>query len=72
MGTSFPINDRTNLLNIAPANALTLVLVAAMALSYGVQDWIEGATITAVIVLNITVGFFQVGYGVSYLYIRRA
>ena len=42
------------------ANALTLVLVAAMALSYGVQDWIEGATITAVIVLNITVGFFQV------------
>ncbi|THU82747.1 sodium transport ATPase [Dendrothele bispora CBS 962.96] len=41
------------------ANALTLVLVAAMALSFGVQDWIEGAVITAVIILNISVGFFQ-------------
>jgi len=35
-----------------------------MALSYGVQDWIEGATITAVIILNIAVGFFQVRYPV--------
>ncbi|KAF5346132.1 hypothetical protein D9758_009933 [Tetrapyrgos nigripes] len=41
------------------ANALTLVLAAAMALSYGVQDWVEGAVITAVIVLNVVVGFFQ-------------
>ncbi|KAG7088990.1 hypothetical protein E1B28_012936 [Marasmius oreades] len=41
------------------ANALTLVLVAAMALSYGVQDWIEGGVITAVIVLNVAVGFIQ-------------
>ncbi|THV00758.1 potassium/sodium eff [Dendrothele bispora CBS 962.96] len=41
------------------ANALTLVLVAAMALSFGVQDWVEGAVITAVIVINVTVGFFQ-------------
>ncbi|EEB97236.1 hypothetical protein MPER_03488, partial [Moniliophthora perniciosa FA553] len=41
------------------ANALTLVLVAAMALSFGVQDWVEGAVITAVIVLNVSVGFFQ-------------
>ncbi|KAF7308997.1 Sodium transport atpase [Mycena kentingensis (nom. inval.)] len=41
------------------ANALTLVLIAAMALSFGVQDWVEGAVITAVIVLNVTVGFFQ-------------
>lgn len=30
-----------------------------MALSYGVQDWIEGGVITAVIVLNVTIGFFQ-------------
>ncbi|KAF6762702.1 sodium transport ATPase [Ephemerocybe angulata] len=41
------------------ANALTIVLVAAMALSFGVKDFIEGAVIAAVIVLNTTVGFFQ-------------
>ncbi|GAA97801.1 uncharacterized protein L969DRAFT_96202 [Mixia osmundae IAM 14324] len=41
------------------ANALTLVLVAAMALSFGVQDFIEGAVIVAVIVLNTAVGFYQ-------------
>ncbi|KAL0948852.1 hypothetical protein HGRIS_008973 [Hohenbuehelia grisea] len=41
------------------ANALTLVLLAALALSFGVQDWIEGGVIAAVIVLNTTVGFFQ-------------
>ncbi|CAE7224993.1 unnamed protein product [Rhizoctonia solani] len=41
------------------ANALTLVLVAACALSWGVQDWIEGAVITAVILLNVGVGFIQ-------------
>ncbi|SJL01009.1 related to sodium P-type ATPase [Armillaria ostoyae] len=41
------------------ANALTLVLLATLALSFGVQDFIEGAVIAAVIVLNTTVGFFQ-------------
>lgn len=41
------------------ANALTLVLLAALALSFGVQDFIEGAVIAAVIFLNTTVGFFQ-------------
>lgn len=35
------------------------VLVFAMALSYGTQDWVEGGVITAVIVLNITIGFWQ-------------
>lgn len=30
-----------------------------MALSYGVQDFIEGAVITGVIVLNVTIGFYQ-------------
>jgi P-type Na+/K+ transporter len=30
-----------------------------MALSYGVNDWIEGGVITAVIILNVTIGFFQ-------------
>ncbi|QRV93294.1 potassium/sodium efflux P-type ATPase [Ceratobasidium sp. AG-Ba] len=41
------------------ANALTLVLVAACALSWGVKDFVEGAVITAVIVANVVIGFFQ-------------
>ncbi|KAI0312394.1 hypothetical protein OF83DRAFT_660871 [Amylostereum chailletii] len=41
------------------ANALTLVLVAAMAIGFGVRDWIEGGVISAVILLNISLGFFQ-------------
>jgi P-type E1-E2 ATPase len=30
-----------------------------MAVSFGIQSWIEGGVIAAVIVLNIVVGFFQ-------------
>jgi len=30
-----------------------------MAVSFGIQSWIEGGVIAAVIVLNIIVGFFQ-------------
>jgi len=41
------------------ANAMTLVLILAMAVSYGIQSWIEGGVVTAVILLNIVVGFFQ-------------
>ncbi|KAM0246533.1 hypothetical protein ACHAP5_004657 [Fusarium lateritium] len=41
------------------ANALTLVLILAMAASFGIQSWIEGGVVTAVIILNIVVGFFQ-------------
>ncbi|RMZ79487.1 hypothetical protein DV738_g3391, partial [Chaetothyriales sp. CBS 135597] len=41
------------------SNAMILVLVLAMALSYGVQDFVEGAVITAVIVLNVLIGFYQ-------------
>ena len=41
------------------ANALTLVLVAAMALSFGVRDWVEGGVVTAVIVTNVLIGFIQ-------------
>ena len=36
-----------------------MVLVFAMALSYGVGDYIEGGVLTAVIVLNVSIGFFQ-------------
>jgi len=41
------------------ANAMTLVLIMAMAVSFGIESWIEGGVITAVIVLNIVVGFWQ-------------
>ncbi|KAF7555453.1 hypothetical protein G7Z17_g2103 [Cylindrodendrum hubeiense] len=41
------------------ANALTLVLILAMAASFGIQSWIEGGVVAAVILLNIVVGFFQ-------------
>ncbi|KAG5518616.1 hypothetical protein PMAC_002584 [Pneumocystis sp. 'macacae'] len=41
------------------ANAMTLVLIAAMIVSLGIKDWIEGGVITAVILINIVVGFFQ-------------
>lgn len=35
------------------------VLILAMAVSFGIQSYIEGGVITAVIFLNIVVGFFQ-------------
>ncbi|PWN25491.1 potassium/sodium eff [Jaminaea rosea] len=41
------------------ANCLTVVLLAAMALSFGVQDWVEGGVVLAVIVTNIVIGFTQ-------------
>ncbi|KAJ0312488.1 hypothetical protein COL516b_001572 [Colletotrichum fioriniae] len=41
------------------SNSLTLVLVIVMILSFAIQDYIEGGVITAVILLNIVVGFVQ-------------
>ncbi|CZR65470.1 related to potassium/sodium P-type ATPase [Phialocephala subalpina] len=41
------------------SNSLTIVLLIAMALSYGTLDFIEGAVISAVILLNIVLGFVQ-------------
>ncbi|KAM5361167.1 hypothetical protein ACJA88_014565 [Fusarium oxysporum] len=35
------------------------MLILAMAASFGIQSWIEGGVIAAVIMLNIVVGFFQ-------------
>jgi P-type Na+/K+ transporter len=35
------------------------VLILAMTVSFGIKSWIEGGVITAVIVLNIVVGFLQ-------------
>jgi Na+-exporting ATPase len=37
------------------ANAMTLVLIMAMAVSFGIRSWIEGGVVTAVILLNIVV-----------------
>ncbi|KAL1840113.1 hypothetical protein VTK73DRAFT_3843 [Phialemonium thermophilum] len=41
------------------ANAMTLVLLMAMAVSYGIGSYIEGGVVTAVILLNVVVGFVQ-------------
>jgi len=41
------------------ANAMTMVLILAMAVSYGIGSYIEGGVVTAVILLNVIVGFFQ-------------
>ncbi|KAH6648429.1 P-type Na+-ATPase [Truncatella angustata] len=40
-------------------NAMILVLFFAMGLSFGVQDWVEAGVLVAVIVLNVSIGFFQ-------------
>ncbi|KAL5627815.1 hypothetical protein BROUX41_002563 [Berkeleyomyces rouxiae] len=41
------------------ANAMTLVLILAMAVSFGIRSWIEGGVVAGVIGLNVVVGFFQ-------------
>ncbi len=41
------------------ANAMTLVLIMAMSVSFGIGSYIEGAVIAGVIGLNIAVGFVQ-------------
>ncbi|KAF5855770.1 hypothetical protein ETB97_008450 [Aspergillus alliaceus] len=41
------------------SNSLTLVLLITMAISFAIDDYIEGGVITAVILLNIVVGFAQ-------------
>ncbi|KAK4100910.1 potassium/sodium eff [Parathielavia hyrcaniae] len=40
-------------------NAMILVLFFAMALSFGVADYIEGGVLAAVIMLNVSIGFYQ-------------
>ncbi|KAI9738300.1 MAG: Na+ ATPase [Cirrosporium novae-zelandiae] len=41
------------------ANAMMLVLILAMGVSFGIGSYIEGGVISSVIALNIVVGFFQ-------------
>ncbi|KAI5925363.1 hypothetical protein F4810DRAFT_75957 [Camillea tinctor] len=40
-------------------NAMILVLLFAMGLSFGVADYVEGGVLAAVIILNVSIGFFQ-------------
>jgi P-type Na+/K+ transporter len=35
------------------------VLFFAMGLSFGVSDYVEGGVLAAVIILNVSIGFFQ-------------
>ncbi|WVF66526.1 potassium/sodium efflux P-type ATPase, fungal-type [Kwoniella sp. CBS 6097] len=37
-------------------NAMTVILIAAMAVSFGTMDWISGGVIAALVILNVTVG----------------
>lgn len=41
------------------ANAMMLVLIMAMVVSFAIKSWIEGGVVTAIIILNIVVGFLQ-------------
>ncbi|KAJ1655447.1 hypothetical protein IWQ61_004814 [Dispira simplex] len=41
------------------ANALTVVLLIALVISFVVKDWVEGGVIAFIVVLNVTIGFFQ-------------
>ena len=41
------------------ANAMTLVLILAFAVSLGIQSWIEGGVLAFVVLVNIFVGYFQ-------------
>lgn len=41
------------------ANAMMLVLILGMAVSFGIQSWIEGGVVAAIIILNIVIGFMQ-------------
>ncbi|KAI5457014.1 P-type Na+-ATPase [Mariannaea sp. PMI_226] len=40
-------------------NAMIIVLAFAMALSFGIKDYIEGGVLAFVIALNVTIGFWQ-------------
>ncbi|KAG8936773.1 hypothetical protein FRC02_011352 [Tulasnella sp. 418] len=40
-------------------NAMMLVLILAMAVSFSIKDWIASGVVAAVVAINIIVGFFQ-------------
>jgi len=40
-------------------NAMVLVLIMGMVVSFSIKSWIEAGVVTAVVVINVVVGFFQ-------------
>lgn len=48
----------TRILIAQVANAMTMVLILAMAVSYGIESWIEGGVVTGVILLNVGMSTF--------------
>ncbi|ORX35135.1 putative calcium-transporting ATPase 3 [Kockovaella imperatae] len=47
-----------NILLRQVSNAMTVVLIAAMAVSLGTMDWISGGVIAALVILNVSVGTY--------------
>lgn len=41
-------------------NAMTIVLIAAMAVSFGTMDWIAAGFILLLVIINVSVGFTRV------------
>ncbi|KAK4443632.1 sodium transport ATPase 5 [Podospora aff. communis PSN243] len=41
------------------ANAMTLILLLALAASFGIQAWVEGGVLAGLILINIVIGFIQ-------------
>ncbi|RGP79188.1 potassium sodium efflux p-type fungal-type [Fusarium longipes] len=40
-------------------NCMTLILILALAASFGIKAWIEGGALAFIILLNLIIGFFQ-------------
>lgn len=40
-------------------NAMTAVLVICMVVAFAIQSWIEGGVLSGIIILNVSVGFYQ-------------
>ncbi|OAL68103.1 sodium transport ATPase [Trichophyton rubrum] len=58
LGNTEPVQPAKMLLRQI-ANAMTLILAMAMAVSFGINAWIEGGVLVAVILINISIGFVQ-------------
>ena len=45
-------------------NAMTIVLIAAMAVSFGTMDWIAAGVIGALVALNVSVGYSRMSFSI--------
>ncbi|KAH6632869.1 hypothetical protein F5144DRAFT_265247 [Chaetomium tenue] len=41
------------------ANAMTLILLLALAACFGIQSWVEGGVLAGLILINVVIGFLQ-------------